>query len=817
MTETIKFKYSYNPLCINKDVDFSLLTTGYKESYGDIHDICKSLKRGYALINGNLPENKERKKENIKGGSWVMLDFDNSISEGDKKFPDITLSIEDALADEFIQKHAALIYTTPSHTTTWNRFRVVFLLGKHEESNEKYELIVNYLHELFSNADQSCNDISRAFFGNTNAEFILVNPSAHLPLEIHEDEFHNVENEISLEVAKSKKTYKNIENSDIIEALQYIEPRKIGSGNYSYCTRIAMAVTDYFMDKPNGISTAIEILNNWSPPQREGKTKWNVAEKVKTYRRKIGSRVSIASLFHYAKLNGWKAREGLITNPDNNSLDVGFVVKENLYKSAKYISVQGELYVFNHTHYEKCSEADEINKISTFCEDFNIVKEGKDGTPYNIFPFRHSSKHREAYQYVSNMNSIDVGKMNPPGVNCKNGIVRIVWKHNIPSVKLFPHSPTEYYNYVSNFSYNPNADTTECDRLLDCLNYTQQEVLLRNLGASLDLNEVRKWRSRQVKALLMCGEGSNGKDSIKRVVEVIFGNQGCTDYSLKDFEVYDQGKKFNLSGLVHSRINWASENPKTYRLDELQSLKCAITGNSLDSERKGIDAVKFQPKSVLLFNLNAAPAFRGGSTAIKTRFAVIQFDKSFVDKPTSPDELQADPRFADDLNFIAEKVAPAFLNKMIQGLKNIVSHGVDYDSISEPLKDIQRKNNHLWEFLEEMKITEDTNSVTTSIEVFNALKDWYKSEGIICGFNNFTKKYEYIDDMREGDRYIKSCQSLNNKLKEMFPKIKFTKGRDANNRGNLTFIHGLKFPPPHVESASQLPSSTSDGNTTLDI
>ncbi|MHC5721212.1 MAG: DUF5906 domain-containing protein, partial [Nostoc sp.] len=107
---------------------------------------------------------------------------------------------------------------------------------------------------------------------------------------------------------------------------------------------------------------------------------------------------------------------------------------------------------------------------------------------------------------------IEAELLNPPGVNCTNGIVRVEWEGKNFTVRLAPHTPEDYYIYEPLIEYNPNADDTYCEQLLACLDKPQQEIFLRNIAASLDLKTVRKFRGREVKAIFAIGLGSNGKD-----------------------------------------------------------------------------------------------------------------------------------------------------------------------------------------------------------------------------------------------------------------------------------------------------------------
>ncbi|MFM7368844.1 MAG: heavy metal transporter, partial [Sphaerospermopsis kisseleviana] len=102
------------------------------------------------------------------------------------------------------------------------------------------------------------------------------------------------------------------------------------------------------------------------------------------------------------------------------------------------------------------------------------------------------------------------------GINCKNGVVTIEWEQHKPIVKLVPHDPKKhFFTAAPTITYNPNADSKYCDQLLKCLDDKQLQILIRNLGASLDIPTVRKFKGRLIKILFCIGLGSNGKDSIR--------------------------------------------------------------------------------------------------------------------------------------------------------------------------------------------------------------------------------------------------------------------------------------------------------------
>ncbi len=322
-----------------------------------------------------------------------------------------------------------------------------------------------------------------------------------------------------------------------------------------------------------------------------------VPEFIRALEQEIHAAVNQRSRSQQAEVN-------VVDSDDDNSQSpvVSFIQQANhaLYGDKNWICAADQLYWHTGNHYKHSSDERERRRIAKFCNSFVVKNE--QGT--RTYPYTSPSWVKKILEWAKMLTGIDAELINPPGVNCINGIVRPVWNGQDFTIRLDPHTPEDYYIYEPLIEYNPNADTTDCDRLLACLDKPQQEVLLRNLAASLDLQTVRKVRGREVKALLAVGLGSNGKDAIRKCTSIIYGETGITSISLSDFQAYDEGRKFGLAPLMHSRLNWASENPQTCRLDRIQSLKLFVTGNKLHCERKGKDHIEFTPTAPGIFNLN---------------------------------------------------------------------------------------------------------------------------------------------------------------------------------------------------------------------
>ncbi|MFM6222594.1 MAG: hypothetical protein ACKPDM_19970, partial [Dolichospermum sp.] len=385
----------------------------------------------------------------------------------------------------------------------------------------------------------------------------------------------------------------------------------------------------------------------------------------------------------------------------------------------------------------------------------------------------------------------------PPSnaINCINGVLGFTWEDKDLKLNFESHNPEKhYFTDKPIIAYNPIANTQYADQLLNCLDAPQRDILIKMLGASLDVPTVRKYRGRDFRILYAIGQGSNGKDSINKVVNIIYQGKGMTSYSLDDFMEYDRGNKSAIAGLINSRVNWASESSKTTRIDNSPSLKKLATGNNLISRFLFKDGVEFQPNSVTIFNLNELPNIYGTSEAAKTRCGFLCFDKSYVNNPTKPNELKADTRFHDDKQWVAENVAPAFLNYMIDGLQRMVTEGIDYSCNENILQSIQNSNNHLFEFCRDTGIAYLDGNSTKGKDLMSLLVQYYREVDILTTDDNGREIYS--EPVKPSDKYIKNVNQLLPRILEIFPKAEITKDYDPTSKRRVPVIKGIGIIPP---------------------
>jgi putative DNA primase/helicase len=493
-----------------------------------------------------------------------------------------------------------------------------------------------------------------------------------------------------------------------------------------------------------------------------------------------------------------------------------------LYSEIPYVAIAGILHEWTGTHYEPCEEAVEKQRINLWLNKYTEKVRGE-----LVHNRANPESVEKTFKWVIQQKGIRISEVNAGGLNCANGVLKI---NDDGTHELIPHNPDRVYTYVG-CEYDPAASAESIYRLLMCLDECDREIFLRTAAACLNVPLVRMKIGRKLKGLLCYGDGSNGKDTLRTVLAAILG-RGMTGKSLMDFKQYDSGRKFPLAGLEGAIVNWASENTDAVKLDSLQSLKQAITGDELDSERKGKDSYSFKPNCVLLFNCNKLPSITGGMEAITSRYSIVKFSKTFKTNPNlSRGELKADPRFKEDPQFVSEVLAPALLNLMLDRLPKVLTEGIDHSGAAEAMREAQEESRHLWGFVRDVNLEERLQGRVPTGELWEELKAWYLANGWLeieygTKYNRITKESEptekevFQKSPNSHDNPVEYPTHLYSRLKELFPKL--NKGRTKNERyftlgkteKMLSSLSPTEISKPETIAVSAIEPGDSTGDST---
>ena len=218
---------------------------------------------------------------------------------------------------------------------------------------------------------------------------------------------------------------------------------------------------------------------------------------------------------------------------------------------------------------------------------------------------------------------VELGCLIPPGrafnelnghVNVKNGML------DLGTREIRPHSR----DYLSTIQLQARYDLTAiCPRWEQLLDEVFQgdveliDLVQEFMGYSLIPD------TSQEKALLLIGEGANGKSTLLRVWEYLLGPDNISSVTLAGLQnefhrVTLQGKLLNITAEV---------NPMT--VEQADYFKRIITGDTIDAAHKGCPVFSFRPFARLVFAMNRMPRVKDTSHGFYRRLLMVPFNRAF--------------------------------------------------------------------------------------------------------------------------------------------------------------------------------------------
>jgi P4 family phage/plasmid primase-like protien len=128
------------------------------------------------------------------------------------------------------------------------------------------------------------------------------------------------------------------------------------------------------------------------------------------------------------------------------------------------------------------------------------------------------------------------------------------------------------------------------------------------------------------KAILLMGDGANGKSTYLRAVLAFIGKQNTAAVSLHRLE----NDRFSGARLVGRLANICPDLPST-DLESTSVFKAITGGDPLQAEYKFKDSFEFIPYSRLVFSANHPPKSQDASPAFFRRWLVVPFERTFAD------------------------------------------------------------------------------------------------------------------------------------------------------------------------------------------
>jgi putative DNA primase/helicase len=189
------------------------------------------------------------------------------------------------------------------------------------------------------------------------------------------------------------------------------------------------------------------------------------------------------------------------------------------------------------------------------------------------------------------------------------------------------------------------------------------------------------------KAVMLLGEGSNGKSVFLHVLISLLGRENVATEALHDFEE----NRFRVADLYGKLANICAD--LDYRaLKSSQMFKKIVSGDPITGERKFKNPFSFSPYARLLFSSNRLPTTKDITYAFYRRWLIVAFTRTFEGE-------DADTKLREKL----ETELPGIFNRALSGLRRLLAQNKfsEPDAVKTALDEYQEENNSLIPFVSE--------------------------------------------------------------------------------------------------------------------
>jgi len=347
---------------------------------------------------------------------------------------------------------------------------------------------------------------------------------------------------------------------------------------------------------------------------------------------------------------------------DDDDKFVPKLLAEELMEEYSFITMRDneQIYVYSEGYYQPYAES----LIKQECK-ARLEEEYRINRVHEVADFIKASTFQNRREEMPNL------------VPLKNGVL------DLDTMKLKTHSPEYMFFNLLPVDYDPNATCPKIQKFLEEITASKEDVdlLLEVVGYCLHRDYVI------AKALMLVGEGANGKSTFLALVKAFLGTENVSGRSLQDLEEH----RFAKADLHHKLANIYSDLPDKalYRTGTFKML----TGRDLiTAEKKFMNSFNFVNYAKLLFSCNKVPEAYDDTSAFFRRWIITVFPNMFVGDNCDP-YIQSKLTRPEELS--------GLLNLVLDSLKKLLKRGTfSYSKTTEELKeDYIRKSSPIAAFI----------------------------------------------------------------------------------------------------------------------
>jgi len=291
-------------------------------------------------------------------------------------------------------------------------------------------------------------------------------------------------------------------------------------------------------------------------------------------------------------------------------------------------------------------------------------------------------------------------------INLLNGTLEI----NQQGYQLKDHTSDDYITYVLPFEYDEQKSAPVFQRYLDkVLPDESSQMVLQEFMGYVFVKHLKL-----EKALILLGEGQNGKSVMFEIVMELLGRVNVSTKSLGDLTDRDSGND-NRAKLGDKLLNYGSEiRGKDIDADMFKRL---VSGEPVAAREKYKTGFDLENKCKFMFNANKLPEGAEQTDAYYRRFIIVPFTVKITEEEKDP-ELHSK---------IINSELPGVLNWVIEGLNRLLyQKGFTRCTAAEQALEVyQKESNTVVGYIEEY-------GLLPNVESFSLTNDLYKEYRSFC-------------------------------------------------------------------------------------
>lgn len=339
-------------------------------------------------------------------------------------------------------------------------------------------------------------------------------------------------------------------------------------------------------------------------------------------------------------------------------------------------------------------------------------------------------------------------------VNMSNGVLDIL------TLEFMPHDKKFGFKHVLKHDYNPNATCPRFDKFM-------KEVTLNRLELEKVLLEYSAYAISGMdyiyhKALMLTGEGSNGKSVFLNILKKLVGPDAYSSVLMNQLE-----QEYARSSMVDKLFNVAEETPSK-RTDSSWFKILSSGGNYQAREPYGKPIHVESNRTKLIMACNDLPEISDFSNGFIRRLLIVPFDATF----SGP---AADPKLEKKLS----EELPGIFNRIIEAYKRLVDQeGFSHSEIvNKTISHYRDDQSSTLAFIEsKLDLNGSVDQFVSSEKIRLVYINWCKDVGIRpLGIQNFSK------DLKRFTRKESKVKTINGRSVRIYEGIVLRDFTEASN------------------------------------